>query len=273
MLLTKLLFARAYFNDGAATGSTGTGSGATGTGAEGQGGQTPPPATGTQVKTFTQEQVNSILAAEKKKLEEKSNQAIKRLEELQQSTQLTQKEKESLAAQIEELRNQSLTKEQQLTRDLEKLREQAQNQSKELTTELETWKNRYGSAIVQQSITQAAVKHEAFRPEQLHALLAGRAKLVEDKDDNGDSKGTFTPVFKFEAIDPKTKKPVALDLSADEVMQRMKDTPELYGNLFKSGLTGGIGGGQGKTGTKTGEPDITKMSPEEYRQYRKDRGY
>jgi FtsZ-binding cell division protein ZapB len=255
--IKKSFFARSYFNDGAA-------------GAGDAGGT--PPATPPAGKTFTQADVDRFIGEERRKLDGKAKGLLSQLETLQQSSQLTQKERDDLAAQIEEIKTTSMTKEQVLTRDLESYKTKLETTSKTLAEERDGWQSRYNSVLVKQAITEAAATHDAFRPEQLLTLLSGNAKLVEEKDDDGKATGHFKVLFKFNDVDSKTKKPVTLELPAGDVMKRMKELPEQFGNLFKSTMQPGTGGGTTKK-TKTGEVDYAGMTPEEYRAFRKTRGY
>jgi hypothetical protein len=256
--ITKSFFARPYFNN---EGGAGEG-GASGT----------PPATPPVSKTFSQADVDRFIGEERRKLDNKAKGLLSQLENLQQSSQLTQKERDELASQIEEIKTTSMTKEQVLTRDLEGYKTKLDTTTKALSEERDGWQSRYNSVLVKQAITEAAATHDAFRPEQLLTLLSSNAKLVEEKDDDGKATGHFKVLFKFNDVDPKTKKPVTLELPAGDVMKRMKEVPELYGNLFKSTMQPGTGGGTTKK-TKTGEVDYAGMTTEEYRAFRKNRGY
>ena len=51
----------------------------------------------------------------------------------------------------------------------------------------------------------------------------------------------------------------------------MKELPELYGNLFKSGVVSGIGGNSATGGLApgaNGQVDVRKLSPTQYREIR-----
>ena len=51
----------------------------------------------------------------------------------------------------------------------------------------------------------------------------------------------------------------------------MKELPELYGNLFKSGVVSGIGGNSDTGGLSpgaNGHVDVRKLSPTQYREIR-----
>jgi hypothetical protein len=161
-----------------------------------------------------------------------------------------------------------LSKEQQLTRDLEKAHGLVKTTTETLTAERDTWQTRYGSLLINNKLTQAAMDNDGFRADQFIDLLGNRAKIVEQKDSDGKATGEFKVLVKFEDVDPKTKQPVTLELEPDAVVKRMKELPERFGNLFKAGVNGGIGKTKGGT---SGTPNIPSMTTEEYRQYRKER--
>jgi len=235
---------------------------------EGSGGGNPPP-TPPPSKNFTQADVDRFLAEDRRKHQAKQQALAQQLEQFQSTARLTEEEKQGLAAQIEELRNQSLTKEQQLTRDLEKHKETLKTTSETLAKERDTWQGRYGELLVSNQINAAATVNEAFRNDQVLDLLKPRAKVVQKKDEDGKPTDEFQVVIKFDDVDAKSGAPVVLELSPADTVKRMKELPDRFGNLFKSGVTPGVGKTKGSG--PTGEPDISKMTAEQYREYRKTR--
>jgi len=196
---------------------------------------------GNKEKLLTQEEFNKALAEDRKKHKEQVDKHIKELEQLRKSQNLTAEEKKKLTAQIEELQQQVMTKEQLLEREKARLNTEHQGELKKEREEKENWKTRFTEATIVRSITDAAVTAEAFSPDQIVALLQNNTKLVEDTNEEGQGLGTFTPRVKFKDV-TSDGKPTILDLSVPEAIKRMKDLPDKYGNLFKSNVTGGIGG-------------------------------
>lgn len=267
-LSSKGVMGWSYYNEAATTtpGATGGGGESTSTLPGGGGGGKEIPTPG---KAFTQADVDRFLAEDRRKHQAKQEELRKQLEQLQSSERLTKEEKEALASQIDEIKNQSLSKEQLLTRDLEKTKTTLQSTTDALTKQKDEWQQRYGLLLVTNDIRKAAVNNEAYRDEQVLDLLLPKAKVVEKKDGDGKGIGEFEVHIKFEDVDAKTKEPVVLELSPEAVVKRMKELPDRFGNLFKSGVQAGVG--KTKTGSPTGEVDYSTLTPEEHRALRKQR--
>lgn len=229
---------------------------------------TPPPA---PAKTFTQEQVNNFLAEERRKMQTKNQQTITELENLRNSARLTEEEKSNLTARIEALQSETQSKEQQLTREVETYRKKIAETEQSLTKRVEEWQGRYTELLVDNTIASAAAKNDVYKETQVLGMLKPRAKVVPIVDDAGKTTDKFQVVIKFDDVDAKTGNPITLELSPDAALKRMKELPEEYGNLFKSGVTPGVGKSKG-TGP-TGEPDVKAMDAKAFREYRKTRGY
>jgi hypothetical protein len=258
----------ARHNDGAA-GGAGAGAGGAG-GGDGGGGGNPPANLPVVDKKFSQADVDRFMAEERRKLQAKHQTLAQELEQFKSKASLTEEEKTALTARIEELQNQSLTKEQQLTRDLEKAQNEAKTIRESLVGERDTWQQRYATLLVEQNINKAAVDHKAYRAEQVLDLLKPKAKVAPVLGDDGKPTDKFQVLIKFEDLDPKTKQPVTLELTPADTVKRMTELPELFGNLFQSGVVQGVG--KTRQGGTAGEPDVSKMSPAEFREWRKTRG-
>lgn len=215
--------------------------------------------------TISNKKMNAIVAAEKRKFQEQQQQTIKQLETLQKAKGLSDKEKDGLASQIEDLKNSMLTKEQLAAKEREKL----QNEHREKLTEQQqkaekNWKL-YEESTIKRSIVDAASTNDAYRASQIVEILEKKTQLVEDKDGDGRGLGTFTPHVKFP--DTKDNKPIILDLTVEEAVKRMKDMPDEFGNLFKSGVVGGLGG-SGGTGGGGATDKEAPADPEKFRIWR-----
>jgi len=258
--------------EGEGEGEGGNGGGSNDGGGDGgdSGATPPPPATpppSSKKLIFSPEQqthINKILADERRKGQAANEKTIKELEKLKQSQGRTQEERDSLQARIDELQTQFLSKEELAKKEKEKLEKDHKSTLSTMTTERDQWRDLYHSSTISRSLLDAAIKFEAFNPDQIAAILEKHTRLVEDKDEEGKSRG-YIPRVKFTDIDGDGK-PILLDLTVTEAVKRMKDLPERFGNLFKSNLTGGIGG-NGTTGGRRVEPG--KMSTKEYMEARK----
>lgn len=226
-------------------------------GGEGSSGN-PPPNPPPTPKTFTQEEVNAFLAKEKKATQAKLEQTTKQLSELQKNQSLTQAERDEIAANLERLQNESLTKEELAAKELKKLKDQFEINSKTLAEERDLWKNQYSNTTITNSLTTAAVKAEAISTEQINRLLQTSSKVVPVLGDDGKAKpNQFKVVVVWPDVD-KSGNPITLELSPEEVLKRMKEDVANYGNLFKGTAVGGTGT-IGGTFSPNGKIDVSKV--------------
>lgn len=249
----------------------GEGGGEGGGAGSGSGSGNPPPTPPTPPKTFTQDQVNNFLAEERRKLQAKNAPIITELETLRSSARLTEEEKANLSARIESLQSESLSKEQQLTREVETYKKKITETEKTLTQKAEQWQSRYADLLVDNAISKAANTNDVFKESQMVDFLKPKAKVVQVVGDDGKPSDLFQVVIKFNDVDAKTGNPVALELSPSDTVKRMKELPEEYGNLFKSGVQAGVGKTKGSG--PVGEADVSTMTAAQYREHRKSRGY
>lgn len=225
--------------------------------------------------TFTQEEFNRALAEDRKKHVAKfekqkaeTERQIKTLENLQKSKGLTEKEKQSLEQQLEALKNSQLTEKELAAKEQEKLRKQHTEVVQGLTTERDLWQGRFNKMGINNAIISEGAKAEAFDNDALIAILGPHANMVEDTDGDGKGLGSFSPKVKFADTD-KDGKPVTLELTVEQAIKRMKEMPK-YGYLFKSTASGGLGGTP--PAGKGGKIDPAKLTPEQYREWRKTQG-
>lgn len=221
-------------------------------------------------KTFTQDQVNALIATDKRNLQQKNQQLVTQLQQIQESANLNSQEKEQLATQINDLQLQFQTKEQKAAEEVGTLRKKLETETKNLMTDRDGWKDRYSEEVRTRAITDAAVSGEAFNPSQVVALLKTNTRLVEEKDDKGIVKN-YKPVVRFTAFDEKGAA-IELELSPTEAITRMKEDVARYGNLFKSKTAGGFGGQGNQGDAGDSKADISKMTHEQYRAWRKKNG-
>jgi hypothetical protein len=218
-------------------------------------------------KTFTQDDVNRLLADDKRKHQEQVKKAISEVEALKSKSRLTQEEREDLDKRIAQMQNELLTKEELAKKERERLLKKHDDVVSSLAKERDNWKDRYVNSAIKRSITDAAATNDAYNPQQIVALLQSDTRLVEKLDDSGKPTGEFVPKIRFSDTD-KEGKPVALDLDPTEAVKRMKEL-EHYQNLFKGTGVGGIGANNQPSGKKL---DAKKLAsdPAAYRQARKD---
>lgn len=222
----------------------------------------PPP------KTFTQQEVDSFLAADRKKHETKVQDAVKQLEEMKRIKGLSDQERANLQAKIDEMNSSLLTKEEQSKREMEKKDKEYKTALESRTKESDQWRGMYAEESTRNQIIFAATEHEAVSVEQVQDLLMPKTRIVEILDSEGKPTGRYIPKVKMHDKD-KEGKTIELDLTVSEAIKRMKDNPERFGNLFKSGVQGGLGGGRGGAAGGGGESGEPPTDPEAYREWRK----
>lgn len=217
-------------------------------------------------KLFTQDEVNKIMADNKRTLQTKNENLIKELETIKKSGNLSAEQKSALETRIESLQNDLLSKEELSKKENEKLRKEGQRAVESAQRERDDWKGKYTTATIQRTITDAAVEHKAVNPRQIVAILQQKANLVPETDNEGNATGNLIPKVKFETQD-KEGKPVTIDILIPEAVKQMKDMDE-YLNLFQGEGTGGLGASSKSTG-KTADIRTIAKDPAKYREARK----
>lgn len=206
-------------------------------------------------KTFTQDDVNRMMAEHKRSLAAKNNELAEQLEQARKQSGLTAEERDTLNTRIEQLQTEMLSKDELSKREREKSEKQLKKQLEDVTKERDGWKNRYTSSTIEQALTDAAVAHKAISPRQIIALMRGNTSLTEDG----------RVMTKLDTVDAD-KKPVTLELSASDAIKQMRDMEE-YLNLFQGEGTGGIGGNTRSAG-KSADVKTLATDPAAYRKAR-----
>jgi len=221
-------------------------------------------------ETFTQDQLNTIVAEERRKMSEKQRTLVTELETLKKSTSLTVKEKESLQKRIEDLQTQHMTTEEKGRRAEEAAEKKRAGEIAELTEDRDIWQRKHAQLVINTAIIGAASDNKALQHEQITALIGPRTKMVEKLDEDGKPTGDHEPKVSFADKD-KDDKPIILELTVPEAVKRMKEL-EQYGNLFEGGKKSGLGGTGSQTkGGKYDIAEIAKKDPAKYRELRKER--
>lgn len=259
--------ARLVCYDGEGTGAgAGDGSGAgtgagTATGADD--GDVKPPAgfTPDQQKEF-----NEALAKDRRKHQAALQTAERQMQDLLTSKSLSEQERTKAEEALATVQMQLRTKEQQAAHERKQLEEAHGKTLKEVTDKATHWEIKYKDSTVARALQDAAVTGDAYNPSQLVTILKPMTKLTEDK-------GEFKAMVEFPDTDAATGEPVMTLRSPEEAVKRMKELPEVYGNLFKSNVVSGIGSHSatgGLTSGKDGKIDWKKLAqdPAKYRELR-----
>lgn len=228
---------------------------------EGEGGNSPPPAVPPPPPpptAFTQEQVNSMLAKEKKVWQEQQKKTVAELEQLRTTEGLSKQQVEELQQSITALEKQYLTKEELSKREADKQAAAAKAQLDLYSGQAKTWQTNFQNMLVENEIVKASVANAAFSDEQILALLSGKAKVTEILAEG-------KPTGKYQVLIAMQDAGKDLELTPADALKLMKDQPQKYGNLFKSGVAPGVGGNNnGGTGTKI-DYNTVGDNPEFYR--------
>ncbi len=214
-----------------------------------------------------QDQLNAMMAENKRTLTKQNQELVNQLESIKSQYNLTAQEKEELQGKIDQLQEQYMSKEELAKRQQDKLQKDYNKQLEDTKQQSEFWRTQYATSTIQRSLQDAALEAEAY-PHQIVDMLGSKTQLVEILDE-GKSTGKYKPVVKFNDKDGDGN-PVTLELTPAEALKRMKELPDLYGNLFKGTATSGLGA-TGNSNNKAGSITIEDLKdPVKYAKWRKE---
>lgn len=221
-------------------------------------------------KTFTQEEVNTIMAKEKTITQKAQADTIAELDALKSRADLTKTQRDELETRITAMKKSNMTADELARSDRKKADTEHQEQVITLTNERDAWKGKYTQETITRSIVDASVEHDALVPEQIIAILQPTTQLEEVVKEDGTKTGTYIPKVSFEVTDDdgQTK---TLNLTVSEAVKKMREI-EKYQNLFKIEGQGGLGQYTQSGTTGSGKIDIKKISQDAaaYRKARAD---
>ena len=224
----------------------------------------PPPPAPPEAKTFTQEDVDRIVQDRLKKQKDEAAKLVSDLEAMREAKNLTEQQKAAIEERIKATQEQHMTEAQRMASDYEKAQKKLKEQLDSVSGKSSEWETSFKSLLVKNTIMEAADKHKALSPMQMHMLLAGQAKVTQSVNEAGEPIG-WSVKLPTAVVDPKTKQPVILDLDLDEAVGKMREDKQFM-NLFKFEGQGGFGLG----GTLPGGAGDAKginwkaLSPEDY---------
>lgn len=223
-------------------------------------------------KSFSQEDVNRMLAADRRKSEDKLKKTLDELEAQRAKSSLSAEERAELDSTIENLQSALMTDKQLADKDKDKSKKAHTKELTELSDSRDQWQNLYTESTIERAITDASSTgpNKAFNNTQVVAILKPKTRLVEELNSDGEKTGKLVPMVKFDDVD-KDGKPVTLDLAVSAAVKRMRELDE-YLNLFEGDGPGGMGS-TNKSGGKADDSsviDLAKGDPMAYRKARKD---
>lgn len=223
-------------------------------------------------KTFTQEQVNEFLqkrlAQDRKNRQDEFRKLEQDYQNLLGTKALTEDERDSLTSRLEELQRANRTKEEQAKIEKRELEDKYKKRIEELEQRVAESDLRYETSTIERALMDAANKHDAYESSQIVTILKGHTKLIKPVDEQGNVlAGGLVP-----RVDLPDKKDdgesYISNRTPEDAVERLK---VLMPNLFRANVASGVGGSSttgGVTPGADGQIDVTKLSPEQYRELR-----
>jgi hypothetical protein len=220
-------------------------------------------------KSYTQDQLNKLMADNRRKLTQQNGELVTELTALKDQANLTTQAKTELEDRIEKLQEQTMTQEEIAKRNAKKAAKDHDDALGKVTTERDNWRNRYTSERVTTELLAAAGEAKAAVASQMVNILGPNTILAEKTDEAGKLTGEYETLVKFADVDGDGK-PVTLNLAPAAAMKRMKELPEQYGNLFINPGTGGVGGTSGAGSSKGKQMSVKDLiDTDNYQAWRK----
>ena len=221
---------------------------------------------------FTQEDLNKILAEDRRKHQAQITKIQQTLEETLTSKNLTTQEREQLAQRLEDMQKETRTKEQQAAHDRKQMEEQYSTKLDEEKKGRALWEQRFRESLVERALQDAAVTGDSFQPSQVVTILRQMTRINEVTDEKtGKGTGKFKVVVDFPDTDPTTGEGIITLHTPESAVKRMKELAATYGNLFKSGVVSGIGSSSATGGLASGQNgklDVKNLTPTQYAEIR-----
>jgi len=201
-------------------------------------------AEGDGAKSYTQDQLNKMMADNRRNLTQQNEKLAGELKTLTSQANLSSQAQAELEERVEKLLEQSMSKEEIANRKIAKAEKTQKDAVDTISKDRDNWQQRYTQARVNSELTSAAVGAKATVPDQIVQLLGPMTYLSETLGDDGKPTGAFDTMIKFADVD-KEGQPVTLELAPDAALKRMQELPERFGNLFINPGAGGMGGNSG----------------------------
>jgi len=222
---------------------------------------------------FSQDDMNTFLAEDRRKHQEKYKKLETSFQDILADKNLAAEQRSKLEGELQDLQKAHRTKDQQAAYDLKQEQEKSATEVANYKEAATKWENMYKNSVIQRSLQDAAIEGEAFNPSQIVGLLTPTTEMRPATDDEGNEiPDQMVPKIDFPDIDEKTGNRITTLRTPQEAVQRMKELPQHFGNLFRANVVSGIGAGAATGGVTSGEGgkvDVTKLSSEQFRKLRK----
>ena len=223
-------------------------------------------------KTFTQEEVNKFLAADRRGHQEKYTKLEESYQTVLQDKNLTGENRDRLESELESLRASFRTKEQQIEHERQQSETKYQEQLKVASEAAERYEMLYTDNVIEASLRDAADKNAAWDSGQISALLRPSTSLQPVLTEDGQASGTLAPMVKFQDVDSEGN-PIETLRTPMDAVKRMKEMPKEHGNLFRANVVSGIGQGAATGGVTPGSGahvDVDSLTTEQHMKIRKE---
>lgn len=209
---------------------------------------------------FTQEDVNKIVAEEKRKAKVALEKTEANIQKQLESAKLTEEQRAKAQADLEEVQGLLRTKEEQAKIERQKLESEHSNKLKSEKERADRYEKMYKEEKINRALEDAADKGDAFRPTQVvKELLSNTVLTAEGR-----------VIVNFPDVEVETGNPMVKVLTPSEAVKRMAEMPE-HENLFKSKIAGGLGsnGSSSLPVGANGKVDLHKIDGKTYLEMRK----
>jgi hypothetical protein len=203
-------------------------------------------------KTFTQEQVNAMMADQKKKIKAQNAEIVEQLQGQLEGHKGTAAEKQALQDRIKTLKQEHMTAAERAASKHSEAIQAMQVELEASNKRGDTGWELYRTARSSTEVLEAATAGEAIQAGLVKDVLNPFTSLEEATNDDGQPTGEFEVKVTMPVTDSEGKTKVQV-LSPVEAVAAMKKMDK-YAPLFKSTATGGTGGknsGDGKGGQLT----------------------
>lgn len=228
-------------------------------------------AQGVKPKVFSQDDINKFLAEDRRKHSQKYEALEAAYKEALNNQTLTSDQRKALEQKLEDVQKTFRSKEQQLEHEKKQIEERYAKDTKDLQERSVMWESRYRQSLLDRELQDAASVNDAFNASQIVALLKPMTQIVEEQDEQGKSTGKFSVVIDLQDVDTKTGEQIITRRTPTDAVKRMRELPQLFGNLFRANVVSGVGSGSatGSGVSGNGRVDVRNLSPEQYMQLRK----
>ena len=226
-------------------------------------------AAGAGAGSFSQDDVNKFLAEDRRKHVEKFRALESSYQGILQDKTLATEQRSRLQTELEDLQKSFRTKEQQMEFEKKQVASKYENELGDWKGRATRWESMYKDQVIQTSLQEAAASGDAFNAGQIISLLRPWTELREEVGEDGKPTGKIIPMIDFPDIDEKTGENIKTLRSPRDAVKRMRELPQLHGNLFKMNVVSGVGSGSAAgANANAGKVDVSKLTPEQYRKLR-----